>query len=254
MLLFTISIAIIAVSSGFSALRVYAVSGHRLAPALITLTLGMVFVGVRVYYYIVTSCAHVEHASGHSYCAWNIHVSNPVQFKLTITERICGIAADLLVLTVTWYRTYHVAKNAHRAALQTPIVVLFLRDGTLYFITLLILNVLGIVLVGGVYGNEGDWNVTSVLLAPFSSILVSRFILNLREASCDDAAGLDYGTRDGATSTQNAVFASRLVGNIGTDLQYDASSSDVMNNEESADVGDENDENVMLEVGSIVSD
>ncbi|KZT01118.1 uncharacterized protein LAESUDRAFT_664685, partial [Laetiporus sulphureus 93-53] len=34
--------------AGFSALRVYAISGHRLAPALITLTLGMVFVGVRV--------------------------------------------------------------------------------------------------------------------------------------------------------------------------------------------------------------
>lgn len=46
-----------------------------------------------------------------------------------ITTRSCLIAADLLVLVVTWRHTYKLRREASAISLKTPMVTLLLRDG-----------------------------------------------------------------------------------------------------------------------------
>ena len=43
------------------------------------------------------------------------------------------ITADALVLCLTWVKTYGQLKSARKLQIKTPLSMLFLRDGTLYF-------------------------------------------------------------------------------------------------------------------------
>ncbi|OBZ70613.1 hypothetical protein A0H81_09096 [Grifola frondosa] len=56
--------------------------------------------------------------------------------RLAIVSRSCSTLADLLVLGITWLKTYKTMKVAAQANLK----LLILRDGTIYFVVLLIFN------------------------------------------------------------------------------------------------------------------
>lgn len=61
-------------------------------------------------------------------------VTNPL--TVVIASRVSLIAADLIVIVVTWFTTYKIASARSRDALnhnQTTFSGLLLRDGTLYF-------------------------------------------------------------------------------------------------------------------------
>ena len=55
--------------------------------------------------------------------------SDPPPLTVLITTRACLIAADLLVLVVTWRHTYKLRREASAISLKTPMVTLLLRDG-----------------------------------------------------------------------------------------------------------------------------
>jgi len=52
---------------------------------------------------------------------------------LTLATRICCMLADLLVLVITWRKTYTTYRTASRNNIKTPLTTLLLRDGTVYF-------------------------------------------------------------------------------------------------------------------------
>ncbi|KAJ3556423.1 hypothetical protein NM688_g2035 [Phlebia brevispora] len=98
-----------------------------------------------------------------------------------MTTRASVIAADAIVLLVTWVKTWHTYKTASRVDVHVPLSYLILRDGTIYFMILLALNVLQILVVGvSVFEKLEPVNSFIVTLTP---ILISRFILNLRDAN-----------------------------------------------------------------------
>ncbi|KZT08757.1 uncharacterized protein LAESUDRAFT_723688 [Laetiporus sulphureus 93-53] len=96
------------------------------------------------------------------------------------------------------------------------ITTVLMRDGTLYFMALLLLNILEIVIKVHYENSQNAASWVSVFLPPISSILISRFILNLRQLSL---GSVDLNTI--SHSTQNTPdIPSRLVGNFGADVQH----------------------------------
>ncbi|KAJ8464088.1 hypothetical protein ONZ51_g9821 [Trametes cubensis] len=101
---------------------------------------------------------------------------------VTIISRSSAIGADFLVVMVTWWKTRKSMKLYKEANIQTSYGSLMLRDGTVYFLVLLILNVLHMVLTLLAY-TEAFIAVSyvSIFTDPMMSILVSRFLLDLRQ-------------------------------------------------------------------------
>ncbi|KZS99497.1 uncharacterized protein LAESUDRAFT_765461 [Laetiporus sulphureus 93-53] len=87
--------------------------------------------------------------------------------------------------------------------------------------TLLFLNVLEVVLAMSVRvrGTEAHGFVT-IFITPLTSILLTRFVLNLRCAS-SNTVGSDAPTFSLALQSQSVGPASRIVGNMDADLAFD---------------------------------
>ncbi|OJT08433.1 hypothetical protein TRAPUB_616 [Trametes pubescens] len=95
---------------------------------------------------------------------------------VTIASRVCLIVGDLIVLIVTWHSTFSITRAAQVANIRMSLTGAILKDGTLYFACLLILNVVNII-VNAVPNSSA----VSAFQDPVTSILVSRFLLNLRD-------------------------------------------------------------------------
>ncbi|GJE90911.1 hypothetical protein PsYK624_070570 [Phanerochaete sordida] len=96
-------------------------------------------------------------------------------FLVIVAARVPTILSDALVLAVTLRRTWRVYSNARRARLRAPFAEILIRDGTVYFLASLIMNVAE-VLVCNVLGQ--------VYLLPFicsvTGILFTRLFFDLR--------------------------------------------------------------------------
>ncbi|KAI9062446.1 hypothetical protein FKP32DRAFT_1593603 [Trametes sanguinea] len=90
----------------------------------------------------------------------------------TWINRTCLILGDLIVLAITWRSTFGITRAANAVRMRTSLTNALLKDG----MCLLILNVINIV-VNVVAKTSG----VSALQDPITSILVSRFLLNLRD-------------------------------------------------------------------------
>jgi len=201
--IFALQIALYTIWAAFSALRVYAISGHHLLLAGLTLLLGLAPV-------VTNMCFDIYHTwfKGPRGCTLIPHFSVPDMFKFVAYERSSMIASDLVVLSVTWYKAYESRANIDWSSARLS--VLLLRDGTVYFMILLILNILQII----------AWatKLFSTVAYPAqiaTSMLISRFLLNLRQGN---DASADLPTNQ--TSIGDMAFASRIVGNIGAELDY----------------------------------
>ncbi|EKM50772.1 uncharacterized protein PHACADRAFT_213651 [Phanerochaete carnosa HHB-10118-sp] len=71
------------------------------------------------------------------------------------------------------WETFDHIRAARKLSIKTPLSTLFLRDGTLYFIVLIVLNIGQVVVAPSLC--------VSQLIYTLSSILMSRFFLNLRQ-------------------------------------------------------------------------
>ncbi|GBE89885.1 hypothetical protein SCP_1702110 [Sparassis crispa] len=93
--------------------------------------------------------------------------------------RECSIVADTAVLVLTWVKTLQYRRAATRANARTAITTVLLKDGTVYFASLLFLNVfaLGIGQLADLMAVMTTWT------AALTSVLTSRFMLDLREAA-----------------------------------------------------------------------
>ncbi|KZT63706.1 hypothetical protein DAEQUDRAFT_777180 [Daedalea quercina L-15889] len=86
--------------------------------------------------------------------------------------------ADVIVLIVTWRRTYHTIRLTYQRKEGPRLSFLLWRDGTIYFGSLLVISIVDVV----VYTAESFQGFQYLRLA-FSTIILSRFFLNLRAAS-----------------------------------------------------------------------
>ncbi|KAI0091383.1 hypothetical protein BDY19DRAFT_622534 [Irpex rosettiformis] len=114
--------------------------------------------------------------------------------KINIATRVCVLVGDTLAVLLTWIKTYRNVKELHKAK-STTLTKHLMRNGTLYFIALLALN-LSMLLI------KNTTLVTSILHTCMG-VLVSRFILDLRGVTISEAN--KYGTADSCPSTLSQV-------------------------------------------------
>ncbi|KAH9919766.1 uncharacterized protein BXZ73DRAFT_104874 [Epithele typhae] len=121
-----------------------------------------------------------------------------------ITVRTSLIFADAFLVGLTWYRLRRsIGHSRGRFSLST----VFLRDGSIYFIILCILNVLHMTLslTATFSDRAGDVGLSAVPLftEPITAVLISRFLLNLQEANLRatlDRSGFLTSTSAGSDS------------------------------------------------------
>ncbi|KAI0925332.1 hypothetical protein AcV7_005603 [Taiwanofungus camphoratus] len=206
------ALSIYAVIACFSALRVYGISGHRWIPAVVTLLLGLVPVATNIYQVARTSYASILYVNKTPECVSNDYFSHKTHFRCMISQLIQH--SDL-----------------------TSLVSLLLRDGTVYFVVLLVLNLLQVItedVLKPVIKETADY--LSIFVPAIESILISRFMMNLRQVyhtSDDDMPSLHLSSWHASShhqpqsQTQSLEFTSRFVGNMGASLMHESSSMTV---------------------------
>ncbi|KAI0781551.1 hypothetical protein BC629DRAFT_1594297 [Irpex lacteus] len=211
--------------SVFSTLRVYAllVGKARLLSGVV-FGLNMVPFGVYLFTFVearvqVIEDACVSVAIGHESDKMRLRYAYPlnilvsgcsVQFTdvLSLAAHIAGVVAGTIVLLVTWYTTYSLFKETRRLGFRTPLTTLLLRDGTVYFLLLLVVNVFQV--LTSMLPLLIIWVIADALLSLAVPIVVCRFILNLRQ--------IDY-SGDSTIIAGDQTFSLRFVGSLGGPLQ-----------------------------------
>ncbi|RDX40543.1 hypothetical protein OH76DRAFT_1450645 [Lentinus brumalis] len=105
---------------------------------------------------------------------------------VVIISRVPLIVADCLLIYITWTKlSGRTALKDIRQSRRLSFSDILLRDGTIYFIVLFILNVLHLVFSVTSIAGDGDSGQSLVpqFTAPITTILVSRFLLQLQEAN-----------------------------------------------------------------------
>ncbi|TBU53319.1 hypothetical protein BD310DRAFT_860397 [Dichomitus squalens] len=124
----------------------------------------------------------------------------------TILNRVCAIVADASLIILTW-RSLH--QHVSHVMTEKGLMGVFLRNGMIYFVALLILNILLLIvfqqptLHARVTGDPA-----SPTLSPISSILVSHFMLDLQEAYQRSS---DIQVWDDSLCTSQHVISSGLI-------------------------------------------
>lgn len=121
--IFALQISLYAIWALFSALRVYAISGHHLPLAGATLILGLAPV-------VTNICFDVDHTwfDGPRGCTLVPRFNFHGILKFVAYERSCMIASDVLVLAVIWYNVYEARGIIEWSTARLS--TLLLRDGT----------------------------------------------------------------------------------------------------------------------------
>ncbi|KAI1783011.1 hypothetical protein LXA43DRAFT_977319 [Ganoderma leucocontextum] len=193
---------------GFSAFRVFALTNGNWLIALPVFLLSMAPVGINFADF-----------------RWTTTMIDPIWgcSQVTVIGRASLITADLIVIVVTWFATYKTIRLAraigHRTRMR--LTVLLLRDGMIYFIVLLAMNMMHLTLsmvsvfiVEGI-GSSRVSNVIQII-QPMNAILVWRFMLDLQETRWR----IEELTTIGETQhTSSSVVFDRVIGSIGDSLQ-----------------------------------
>ncbi|KZT02216.1 uncharacterized protein LAESUDRAFT_730389 [Laetiporus sulphureus 93-53] len=131
---------------------------------------------------------------------------------MAIASVVCPAVSDLIVVLVTWYKTFRLAIEVRKLRFKGSIATMLMRDGTLHFMALLLLNIFNI---QSQFSGSRYSGCAAIFLLPMTSVLVSRFILNLRQVSLG-SAGLNTISH---STVDTPDLPSRLVGNFGSELQ-----------------------------------
>ncbi|EKM50263.1 uncharacterized protein PHACADRAFT_201106 [Phanerochaete carnosa HHB-10118-sp] len=199
----------------FSALRVFAIWDRSYVWSLVVFALS-----------IVPFATNIQNAAGSKYgfmvdpvvgiiCTENAEIS---QNRLVYVTRGAVILADTIVLVLTWIKTFRSWKNARSLDIKVSITTCILRDGTIYFMALLAMNIAQML--------TGNIVVGSSIVADFTtflpSVLINRFMINLRQTSGSVMSDMNNQQQEQPIATlQFRGTTDHWLGNIGEELQDD---------------------------------
>ncbi|KAL7280273.1 hypothetical protein ACG7TL_005186 [Trametes sanguinea] len=154
---------------------------------------------------------------------------SPSQAKIgVIIARTCAMAADSLVIAVSWW--YGATTSTFRGLRhqRVSLAQVILVNGTIYFLALLILNALHLTFtLVSIVGVANAVSEVIVLTDPLTAILICRFLLALHAADrkavgdpLDDSALAETSDHGGTLRFTSAIAS------MGADLSLDASSLD----------------------------
>ncbi|EKM50290.1 uncharacterized protein PHACADRAFT_201128 [Phanerochaete carnosa HHB-10118-sp] len=140
-----------------------------------------------------------------------------LQYRLFYITRGSLILADAIVLILTWIKTFRHWMNARRLTMKTSLTTCLLRDGTVYFVALLALNMTQLLTLNF---SDTEMGLLSTLITTMPPILISRFIINLRTAgsTMSDHPMHMSGQQQGQSAPQFRMPAGRL-GDMGGTLR-----------------------------------
>lgn len=113
-------------------------------------------------------------------CIWDVQISHDLYARGSIISRCYTTIFELAVLIATWIKTWSIRRHLRVIAQvnvqpQVPLTDMLLRDGTIYFVALLFLNVMVII-----FASTPNVNPSLYFVDTVTSCLLCRFILNLR--------------------------------------------------------------------------
>ncbi|KAI0696085.1 hypothetical protein BC835DRAFT_894937 [Cytidiella melzeri] len=145
---------------------------------------------------------------------------------LFIFGTLFSILFESVVIALTWMKTMDIQIMLQKTGtgLRTRVSYLLLRDGTTYFVTILSLNVLSLLSI-----RVQVFNNMPSLIDTLTSILVSRFMLNLRDSVSEGSteSGLHMSDMSDVRFASQRSF--RLVGNLGNPIHIDDDDEDPVN-------------------------
>ncbi|EKM57575.1 uncharacterized protein PHACADRAFT_192722 [Phanerochaete carnosa HHB-10118-sp] len=153
---------------------------------------------------------------------------------LLLFTRIPLIVADVLILILTWMKTHRQYREAKLLNIKSPLATCLIRDGTIYFFILLVLNASQIL----------SFYLTSIsIVTAFTStlpqMLICRFMMNLRLLNLGSSTSSEVGMSQQLASLRTLVFNNdappSFMGNMGEPLDYDQDVSE----DDDASVGGE---------------
>ncbi|KAI0730600.1 hypothetical protein C8Q76DRAFT_782288 [Earliella scabrosa] len=140
---------------------------------------------------------------------------------VNVVTRTSVISAEVLVILVTWFTTYRRGIFRQRGLTLSSIV---LFDGTIYFLAMLILNVIDMCFSLLTIGPTTAIRFSSLVadfVEPINSVLISRFLLKLQAAS-HDTIHLDSGTQESSQGASGVGVGTlnfaRIIGSLGSSL------------------------------------
>ncbi|KAI0084405.1 hypothetical protein BDY19DRAFT_909879 [Irpex rosettiformis] len=162
----------------FTGLRAFALCNRSLPIFLVIFGLSIVPFFSNLVGYVKMTPLFLETSPGTLSCILHLPLSAPA---------ILGsILADLIVLVVTWMKTAGTVRKASYLNIKVPLSELLIRDGTLYFL--------------------------------LNSIVISRFMLSLRQTSEQHTGALGSSVAQQSTVHFNSNVSDILVGNMGESL------------------------------------
>ncbi|KAI0700995.1 hypothetical protein C8T65DRAFT_559598, partial [Cerioporus squamosus] len=211
--------------ASFTILRVYGVWGRDWKPLLLVIPLTL----VRPALYIVESSNYVpiqygppwgcaEPLSRLSYSSLTFSCDHAV----STIAKAANIAADAILIALTWVKTFGINKDSTRLGVRTPLATLLLRDDTPCRSILLVIQVVTIV-TSQVGSSLTVWLVWPYFDQTFTVIFLSRFMLDLRglyfaEHVNAEGNATDTTTRSGRIISDIRFTTSNIVGNLGATL------------------------------------
>ncbi|EMD33636.1 hypothetical protein CERSUDRAFT_67814 [Gelatoporia subvermispora B] len=181
----------------FSAIRLYAVSGGNIPLAAVVLLLDIVPVGLDAYSYFGATWYAITGAE----CYDGLTISQSTNSKFAISAGVASVAADIIVLVVTWLKTYGIRRQSARHGIQSPLTTLLIQDGT----GLLLLNILNIV------GQTTNAFVYAASFStPLTSFIITHFFLNLRQVAHETGTDSLERTSPRHIPQSNAIDSPRL--------------------------------------------
>ncbi|TBU29476.1 hypothetical protein BD311DRAFT_756743 [Dichomitus squalens] len=216
--------------AAFSALRAYALCPKPYKRFISTIVFSLTLVP------LVVNMLHDLH--------WTSYVYDPtlpgtiavdtlapnINMRFVMACRFSLMAADLLVLCVTWYQTYETVKMSRRFAPgqeTQSLASILLHDGTSYFLILLILNVLHVAFTLSSVANDpfSPSSVVILIEEPLTSVLTSRFLINLQLAKRRQEGSLE-STSEGTElafqpQTSSSHHIDGFIKSMGGQLSFD---------------------------------
>ncbi|KAI1795344.1 hypothetical protein LXA43DRAFT_1090993 [Ganoderma leucocontextum] len=130
------------------------------------------------------------------------------RWLVPINDPILGCGGDLTVPAALAKQT---------AGLDMTFSSLLLRDGTIYFLILLILNTLHLTFtLLSVVHTSSPVSYITLFTEPITAVLVSRFLLDLQEVNRGIESGSQSATNSDSVSQTGTIAFARVVGSLGS--------------------------------------
>ncbi|KAH9830284.1 uncharacterized protein C8Q71DRAFT_786591 [Rhodofomes roseus] len=169
-------------------LRVYAVSGFRWTWTILTAVLEVAYLVMISSVNLIVSYQTMEFQS--LWTCWQSENLSSVQGTAAAWAMVvCATLSDMTVVVATWIRAFPYVRLQWKNRMWAPSITwLLFRDGTIYFLIVLLLNI-GICI--SFWSSSVDYIID--LNVPLKLVLISRLLINLREAQEDDIYKTSFG-------------------------------------------------------------